>query len=394
MKIAFFDCFSGISGDMCLGSLIDAGVELKALAKELRKIPITGYRLSLKKVRRASLAACKVDVIQKPEANARNPEVRKWKEIEEIVRRSALDDDIKQKGIRIFKRLFEAEAEVHGETFHKVHLHELGAVDCIVDIFGTIIGLDMLGVEKVYSSPLNLGSGFVKTESGFLPVPGPATSRILKNVPVYSKIVSTELTTPTGAAIIRELSDGFGDMPHIKIEKIGAGAGDIDFEDWPNILRILIGNAFKAPSGQESGFSDDAITVIETNIDDMNPQIFEYVVEKLFGAGALDAYLTQIIMKKGRPAVKLTVLCLKERKEDLMRIIFEETSTIGLRFYETLRKTLPREIETMDTEFGKLRVKHSRYGDKILKKTPEYEDCKRIAKRAKIPLIEIMKKIK
>jgi pyridinium-3,5-bisthiocarboxylic acid mononucleotide nickel chelatase len=403
LKIAYFDCFSGISGDMCLGSLVDAGVSLKKLEKELKKIPVTGYRLSLKKVDRAHIAACNVDVIQKSEAKNRDAHLTKWKEIKEIMHRSSLSEDIQQKGLKIFRRLFEAEAAVHGKTFHTVHLHELGALDCIIDILGTVIGLDILGVEKVYSSPINLGSGSVKTVSGILPVPAPATSEILKKVPVYSKIISTELTTPTGAAIIKELSSGFGDIPCMDIERIGIGAGDRDFTEWPNVLRVFIGSSFSLPSHKEQTGLDlrvpevlphESVHVIETNIDDMNPQIFEYVIEKLFKAGALDAYLTQIIMKKGRPALKLTVLCREDRKEDLIKIIFEETSTIGLRFYETKRKTLRREIKTIDTEFGKVRVKYSRYNRDGLKATPEYEDCKKIAKRLKIPLMEVMKKIK
>jgi len=396
LKITYFDCFSGISGDMCLGSLINAGVPIKALRQELAKIPITGYRLSLKKVKRAGIAAYKIDVARQPRVESRNLKFKKWRDIERIIHRSSLSDDIKQSGLKIFKRLFEAEAEVHGESFDNVHLHELGGVDCIIDIFGTVISLDMLGIEMVYSSPINTGSGFIKTDSGILPVPAPATSRILRNVPVYSKAVKSELTTPTGAAIIRELAGGFGGIPYMNIEKIGIGAGNRDFGNWPNVLRVFIGSSFSSPFGKggTAGFSDEIITVIETDIDDMNPQIFEYVMERLFKAGALDTYLTPIIMKKGRPALKLTVLCHRERKEDFIKVIFEETSTIGLRFYETERKTLRREIKTMDTELGKVRIKYSRYDDKILKATPEYEDCRKIAKRLKMPLIEVMKKIK
>jgi hypothetical protein len=395
LKIAYFDCFSGISGDMCLGSLVDAGVSIKALGKELKKIPVAGYRLSLKKVKRADLAASNVDVIQHSKPESRNSNLTKWEDIEKTIHKSSLSVDIKQKGLKIFKRLFDAEAEVHGETFHTVHLHELGAVDCIIDIFGTLIGLDVLGVEKVYSSPINLGSGTVKTDEGILPVPTPATAEILKNIPVYSKVISTELTTPTGAAIIGELSAGYGDIPCMDIEKIGVGAGDRDFKNWPNVLRILIGRTFPSCFGRggTERVSHDTVTVIETNIDDMNPQLFEYAIERLFKAGALDAYLTQIIMKKGRPALKLTVLCREDRIGDLTKIFFEETSTIGLRFYETKRKTLQREIKTIDTEFGKVKIKCSRYDDEIFKMTPEYEDCKKIAKRFKIPLIKVMTKI-
>ncbi|MEW6674678.1 MAG: nickel pincer cofactor biosynthesis protein LarC [Nitrospirota bacterium] len=393
MKIAYFDCFSGISGDMCLGALVDAGVSIKKLENELRKIPIKGYKLRTKKVKRAGFRATKADVIQR--AKSKEQRAKRWKDVEKIIRTSLLSNDIKQKGLKIFRRLFEAEAKVHNETFNNVHLHELGGVDCIVDIFGTIIGLGILGVEKVYSSPINIGSGSVEAEHGVLPVPASATAEILKGVPVYSTDPEFnsglfELTTPTGAAILKELSSGFGDIPFMNIEKIGIGAGSRDFKKRPNVLRLFIGGQWPATTDQK----DEKVIVIETNIDDMNPQIYEYVMEKLFKAGVLDIYLTQVITKKGRPGIKLTVLCNEAKSEELIRIILEETTTIGVRFYEVKRRILQREIKTIDTEFGKVKVKFSRLGDKILKMTPEYEDCKKIAKRLNMPLLEVMEKIK
>lgn len=404
MKIAYFDCFSGISGDMCLGALVNAGVSITELEKELKKIPIRGYRLNAKKVNRSHFVAAKVDVQTKGSGVRGKEPFKKWNDIEKIIMTSSLSLDIKQRGLNIFKRLFQAEARVHGETFKKVHLHDLGAVDCIVDVFGTIIGLNMLGVEKVYSSPVNLGKGFVKTETGILPVPAPATAEILKKVPVYSKAIPFELTTPTGAVIIKELSSAFGEIPYMNIEKIGIGAGDKDFKDWPNVLRLFVGNTLpphpplgkggqKGCKGRLRDYSDGTVIVIETNIDDMNPQIFEYVMERLYKAGALDVYLTRVIMKKGRPGEKLTVLCNDKHKDDLIKIVLKETSTIGLRFYETKRKILQREIKTIDTELGKIRVKISKFGDEVLKSTPEYEDCKRIAKKLNMPLIEVMKRV-
>ena len=394
MKIAYFNCFSGISGDMCLGTIVDAGVSIKELEKQLKKIPIRGYRLIVKKVKRAQFVSTKVNVVQ--EAKSKEQRVKTWKDIEKIIRNSLLSQEIKRNGLKVFKRLFEAEAKVHREAFDKVHLHELGAIDCIVDVFGTIIGLNILGVEKVFSSPINLGSGFVKTETGILPVPAPATAEILKQIPVYSKDISFELTTPTGAAIIKELSSGFGSMPVMDIEKIGVGAGSMDFKDRPNILRLFIGNPLSSSfsKGGGRGFLDEKVFVIETCIDDMNPQIYEYVMERLFKAGALDVYLTHILMKKGRPGIKLTAICNENLKEDLIKIVLKETSTIGLRFYETKRKVLQREIKMIDTEFGKVRVKVSKLGDEILKIIPEYEDCKKIAKKLNMPLIEVMRKIK
>jgi pyridinium-3,5-bisthiocarboxylic acid mononucleotide nickel chelatase len=394
MKIAYFDCFSGISGDMCLGAIVDTGVSLKAIEKELGKIPVKGYRLESKRVKRSSLSATKVKVIQKPGAGSRAKQSRRWKEIEEIVRKSSLTPEIKEKGLNIFRSLFEAESKVHGETFANVHLHELGAVDCIVDIFGTLIGLKLLGVEKVYAAPVNLGQGFVVTSHGTLPVPAPATAELLKKVPVYSSSVREELTTPTGAALLKGLSSGFGSIPPMEMEKTGMGAGSKNLRDIPNVLRIIIGNDPSAAKQLGSPYPDDTVTVIETNIDDMNPQIFEYVMERLFRAGSLDVFLTQIIMKKGRPGVKLSVICHKERMHKLINIIFTETSTIGMRFYEAGRKTLRRDIETMETELGRVRMKTSKLGNAVLKKTPEYQDCKKIAEKLKLPLREVLRKFR
>ncbi|MDI6889523.1 MAG: nickel pincer cofactor biosynthesis protein LarC [Thermodesulfovibrionales bacterium] len=388
MKIAYFDCFSGISGDMCLGAIVDAGVSLQKLKKELKKIPIGGYGIRAKKVKRAGFSATKVNVIKQSTVRSQKLEVRRWKNIEKIIRNSSLSQEIKQKGLHIFKRIFEAEARVHGEAFDNVHLHELGDIDCLIDIFGTIIGLDMLGAEKVYSSPVNLGSGSVKTEHGILPVPAPATAEILRGAPIYSTDISFELTTPTGAALLKELSSGFVSIPSMTIQEVGSGAGSKDFKDRPNVLRLFVGDQLS--KGLQDG---EKATVIETNIDDMNPQVYEYVMEKLFKTGALDVFLTQVLMKKGRPGIKLTVLCKEADRERLIRIIMKETTTIGLRIYEVKRAVLQREIKLVDTEFGKVRVKFSRLGDEILKAIPEYEDCKRIAKRLKIPLVEIMKRI-
>jgi len=386
VKIAYFDCFSGISGDMCLGALVGAGVSIKTLEKALKKIPIEGYRLTSRTVQRNHVASRKVDVVIAAGSKDKGP--KRWKDIEKLIRKSSLSEEIKRKGHGVFKRLFEAEAKVHGESFDTVHLHELGAVDTIVDIFGTIIGLTYLGIDRIYVSPVNLGSGYIELENNVLPVPAPATAEILKNVPVYSGNIPHELTTPTGAAIIKELSSGFGDIPAMKIEKIGVGAGRKDFEVSPNVLRLFVGE--KMGSSEKKA---EQVTVIEANIDDMNPQVYEYVMEKLFNAGALDVFLTQVIMKKGRPGVKLTVMGNEERREDLIGIMLQETSTTGIRFTEMKRSVLQREMKIIDTDFGKMRIKLSHKSDGTVKITPEYEDCKRIAKQLGIPLIDIMKKI-
>ena len=411
--IAYFDCSSGISGDMVLGALIDAGLPYQKLRKALLCLPIRGYKLDIKSVKREGFLATKVDVVQSSKLKVQSS--KKWRDIERIIKNSSLPKDIKQKGLHIFKRLFEVEAKVHGERFDRVHLHELGAVDCIIDIFGALIGIDILGIKEVYSSPVNLGRGTIKTEHGTLPVPAPATAELLRDIPVYSSDVSfvtsgdppgRELTTPTGAAIISALSDRFGSMPDMSISKIGVGAGNKNFKKHPNVLRVFVGqktqntehrtqNTDNPPLSPLNLRGDErGVTVIETNIDDMNPQVYEYVIERLFKLGALDVFLTQIIMKKGRPGIKLTVLCEKNKKEKLIKAILEETTTIGLRFYETGRRTLSRAIEPVDTKFGKIRIKVARFGKEILKVTPEYEDCKKIAKKFNIPLLEVIKELR
>ncbi|MBI4653771.1 MAG: nickel pincer cofactor biosynthesis protein LarC [Nitrospirae bacterium] len=425
MRLAYFDCSSGISGDMILGALIDAGLSPQKLEKKLSCLLIRGYKLNIKSVKRAGFKATKFN-IKIQDARYKMQDARKWKDIEKIIKASTLSNNIKQKGLSIFKRLFEAEAKVHGEKFDRVHLHELGAVDCIIDIFGALIGFDILGINKIYSSPLNLGSGTVKTEHGTLPVPAPATIELLKGFPVYSSDVSfvtsgyppgRELTTPTGAVIISSLAQGLGTMPEMEVLKIGIGAGSKDFKNQPNVLRVFIGQKTENPpprhsrengnpekdkldspikSGndkKEGGFSDEKITVIETNIDDMNPQAYEHVMERLFEAGALDVFLTQIIMKKGRPGILLSVLCSRHKRDDLIKIILRETTSIGLRFYETERKILERELKAIETEFGKVNVKISKLGGDFIKVTPEYEDCKKLAKRLNIPIIDVMKKL-
>ncbi len=384
--IAYFDCFSGISGDMILGALVDAGVPVEKLVKELSRLPVKGYDLNAGKVKRSSLRATKVDVLikQDKEPARQDNGCRRFRDIKKIIESSSLSEPIRQKGLSIFRRLFEAEAGVHGSRYDRVHLHELGAVDCIVDIFGALIGLDILGIDTVYCSPLNLGSGAVKTDHGLLPVPAPAVVELLKDKPVYSSDVSFELTTPTGAVLVSSLARSFGRIPDMHISKTGTGAGSKDFRERPNVLRIFIGRHVDRGN-------NESISVIETNIDDMNPQVYEYVMERLFKAGALDVFLTQIIMKKGRPGIKLTVLCSEDRKEDLTGIILGETTSIGLRFYGVKRKTMQREIKSVKTKFGAVNVKISGPGTQKRRISVEYEDCKRIAEKLEIPLLEVMK---
>jgi len=371
---------------MCLGALVDAGAPLGEIEKILKKLPIKGYRLSEEKVMRSHFSATKIDIILSPASrhhSRRRTKGRRWKDIDTIIAASSLPDQLKRKGYAIFQGLFQAEAKVHGEAFHNVHLHELGAVDCLVDVFGTLIGLELLGVEEVYSSPVNLGGGSVRTDHGIMPVPAPATAEILRNVPVYSSGDPFEMTTPTGAVIVKSLSKRFGEIPVFVPEKIGAGAGSRDMKDRPNILRIFIGSR-RLPA------EDESISVIETNIDDMNPQIYGYVIEELFKKGALDVFMTHVLMKKMRPGVKLSVLCDREKRDDMIALILRETTSIGVRYYEARRVTMERRFKEVDTKYGKVRVKIAGFGDSIRKVVPEYEECRELAKKSGEPLLNIM----
>jgi uncharacterized protein (TIGR00299 family) protein len=385
VKIAYFDCFSGISGDMCLGALVDAGVPLKEMEEGLKKLPVTGYRLREKKVDRARLAATKVDVVVSADGPRKRPSVR-WGDIERIISSSSLSEGVKKKGRIVFRKLFAAEARVHGGAVTRVHLHELGAVDCLVDVFGTLIGLELLGVGRVFSSPLNLGSGFVRTEHGLLPVPAPATAEILKGVPVYSSGAAHELTTPTGAALIRSLSEKFGDMPLFTPERAGIGAGSRETEGFPNVLRLYVGE-------MEKEASVERVTVMETNIDDMNPQIYGYLVDMLLSNGALDVFLTNVMMKKMRPGIKLSVLCTPDKRESLTDIILRETTSIGVRFHETSRVVMQREFRSVKTKYGTVNVKIAEKGG-IRKSMPEYEDCRKCAGQTGVPLIKVIEEAK
>jgi pyridinium-3,5-bisthiocarboxylic acid mononucleotide nickel chelatase len=386
LKIAWFDCFSGISGDMCLGALVDAGAPLEEIEKGLKKLKLKGYALRERKVVRAGITATKVDVVLGAVSKSQKAEVRKWREIQKIINESAIPEGIKKQGFAIFKALFAAEAKVHGKTLSTTHLHELGCVDCLVDVFGTLIGLSVLDVGKIYASPVNVGSGRTKTSHGIFPVPAPATAELLMGIPCYASGPSFELTTPTGAAILTTLSSGFGDMPSMVNETIGTGAGSKDVQEQPNLLRIMIGEAYeKIPRG--------TVTVIETNIDDMNPQVYAYVMERLFERGALDVFMTQVIMKKSRPGTLLTVLCNAEKKNGLIGIILKETSTLGVRFYEAGRVTIKRDIKQVQTIYGRVRVKQSMLGD-VLRIMPEYEDCRRIARENKVSLLQVLETAK
>jgi uncharacterized protein (TIGR00299 family) protein len=383
MTFAYFDCFSGISGDMTLGALVDAGVSIDALRAELAKLNISGYSLSSEKVKRAGFSATKVHVI----LDDREQPARHLSDIRKIIEASTLASSIKQKSVLIFERLARAEAVVHGTTPEQVHFLEVGAVDAIVDIVGSVIGFEMLGITTTTASPVNLGSGTIRTAHGILPVPAPATAELLKGIPSYGSSVAFELTTPTGAVILSSLASSFGPMPQMRVARVAYGAGGKDLDGRPNVLRLMLGEP-------AADYDEDTSIVIETNIDDMNPQVYDYLIEKLMEQGAQDAYLTPIIMKKGRPAILLSVLTDRSKTDVMLDTIFRETTSIGVRIQEVGRKKLTRKITEVTTHYGTIRVKISRHGDTIYTVTPEYEDCKRIAEEQQVPLQQVMEEAK
>lgn len=377
MRIAYFDCFSGISGDMALGALLDAGLKLEPLLEELSKLPLKDYRLEVRKVDKGGILATQV-VVHSYEKGV----VRYWSNIEALIKESALHLSVKKRSLEIFQRLAQVEAKIHGKTVEQIHFHEIGAVDSIVDIVGVAAGIHLLGIEKVVSSALPTGKGVIRTEHGILPLPAPATLEILQGVPVYGRDVEAELTTPTGAAIITTIADSFEEIPPMQIEKIGYGAGYHDLEI-PNLLRIIIGQELLTSAGE------DLTALLSTNIDDLNPEIFDYLIEKLLKAGALDVWLTPIQMKKNRPAITLKVLSPPQKIEQLSQIIFTETTTLGIRVQQVKRKKLKRKVFEVTTLYGNIKVKVAYLGEKVVNISPEYEDCAHAAKESGVPIKDI-----
>jgi len=382
-KVAYFDCFSGCSGDMVLGALIDAGLPLGMLKKGLSTLAVQGYQLSTKKVKRSTITATKFTVtVNETEAQ---PE-RALKDILRLIKASKLPEKVKNTASAIFQRLGEAESRIHGVPLEEVSFHEIGAVDSIIDIVGVAFGLDALQIERFYSSPLPLGSGSVSTAHGILPVPAPATLRLIamSNAPIVDSPKQSqpqgELVTPTGAAIVTTLAN-FG-RPGMTVEKVGYGAGTKDFEAWPNVMRIWIGEEIE-PVGSEN------LILLETNIDDMSPEIYGYLMERLFTMQAVDVWFTPVQMKKNRPAVMLSVLVPRHAEFDLTQTIMRETSTLGVRVSPAFRHIAEREIIEFDSTIGHTKAKVKRFMGNILSIHPEYEECRRIALERNIPLQEV-----
>jgi len=381
MKLAFFDCFSGISGDMTLGALVDAGLAVDHLRSALQSLDVPGWQLSAEKVWKNGVAATQVKVTTEDQSKHRSLST-----VLGILQKSHLSPSVRHRATAVFTKLGEAEATVHDVPLEKIHFHEVGAVDAIVDIVGACIGFEALGIEAFVCSALNVGGGTAKMAHGILPVPAPATARLLLGKPTYSNGVQKELVTPTGAAIVATLCDHFGPQPPITVSAIGYGAGTTDLEGQPNVLRVMIGDSTEKTV---AGF-DEEISVIEANLDDMNPQIYGYFSERALTAGALDVYTTPVQMKKNRPGTLLTVLCKPQDISAMISLVFAETTTFGVRSYRAQRRVLPREHVSVSTTFGDVRIKLSRVNGRILHIAPEYEDCRRLAEQHNVPLQRVI----
>jgi len=380
MKLAYFDCPSGASGDMILGALVDAGVALESLKAALAKLPLGGYRLTAREVKKGDFRATKVDVEVDATAHLRH---RNLAEILTLLGGSGLAPRVRADAQRIFTRLAEAEARVHGTSVEEVHFHDVGAVDAIVDVTGAVAGLHLLGVEAVHVSALPLGGGMVEGPHGKIPVPAPGTAELLKGFPVYDTGVKAELVTPTGAAILTTLAASAGAMPRMTVERVGYGAGSRELAI-PNLLRCFVGEATADADGRE------VVVQLETTIDDMSPQLYEPLMERLLEAGALDVFLTPVIMKRSRPGIVLTVLTVPSRVGELSTILFKESTTIGVRWTDYQRACLERELVTLPTAYGPVQFKLSRLQGRLVTVTPEFSEVTRIAKEKGLPAREVL----
>ena len=383
MKIAYFDCFSGISGDMTVGALLDAGFKIETLEKELKKLSLSGYQLEANKVLKKGISATQFKVKIKEEGVE-----RRFRDILDILEKSKLNEEVKRETKKIFFNIAQAESKIHQKDIDKIHFHEIGGLDSIIDITSAVIGVKTLGIEEIYSSALPVGKGFVKCAHGLIPVPAPATLELLKNIPIYSGGIESEMITPTGAAIISTLAKNFGERPLMKIERIGYGAGEKEFAI-PNLLRVSIGEKVLNDGNLKDGYVNDEAVLIETNIDDMNPEFYDYIMDQLFSQGALDVFLTPIQMKKNRPAHMLSVIVYEQNLKEILDVLFSESTTLGVRIGEIKRLRLAQQNFITETKYGKIRVKVGIFKGEIKNIAPEYEDCKKMAKQHQVPLKEV-----
>ena len=381
MTVAYFDCFSGISGDMTLGALVDLGVPLDWLKAQLVQLPLSGFDLASSQVMRNGIQAVQVDVVCEETHHHRD-----YGHIKNLLTQSPLPDGVKADSLAVFERIARAEAKIHGCELDRVHFHEVGGIDAIVDIVGTCLAKAYLGIDTIMASRLPLGQGFVHCAHGTLPVPAPAVLEILKGIPVYSGNQQKELVTPTGAAILAALAKGFVPMPSMEIEKIGYGAGTHELVDQPNALRVVLGALTEEDGVQSLPGHTEMLVVVETNIDDMNPEIYGYLMERLLEDGALDVYWIPIQMKKNRPAVMVQVLCSPDKQGAVMTRLLAETTSLGIRHYRVHRTCLPREVLTVQTPFGAMTAKKVTQMDGTDRIVPEFESCRKIALEQSVPL--------
>jgi len=389
-RILYFDCFNGASGDMVLGALLDAGLPIEDLRRALGSLAIDGASVSAGKVLRAGVSATKFKVEEhNGDAHAHTHDHghhhhphRSLADINQLIERSALSAAAQGRAKNLFQRLGEAEAAIHQVPIDKIHLHEVGALDSIIDIVGAVFAMEWFGADTIISSPLNVGGGMVNSAHGNFPVPAPATVKLLNGVPVYSSGVQSELVTPTGALLISSYATAYGPVPPMTIEKAGYGAGDRDLPNTPNVLRVLLGERAEEPGTEQ-------IVVLNSEIDDMNPQLFGLVMDRLYAAGALEVYFASVQMKKNRPGTLLTIIAKPEQRQELSAIVFKETTTIGVRYHEMTRERLEREIVEVATPFGVVRFKIARLGGAIMNASPEFEDCLRLASNQQVPVKDV-----
>ena len=385
MRVAYFGCFAGVAGDMIVGALLDAGLDLPDLERELAKLGVGGYRVTAHKTERNGISGTKFEVVTEDDKTSRSAA-----EIVKVVEESSLDEDVKRTSVEILMALANAEARIHNASIEQIHLHEVGGIDAIVDVVSSVAGLKLLGVEDVRSSSVHVGTGFIECAHGTLPVPAPATLALLEGVPVFSRGIDSELATPTGAAIIRTLvgptpGGGFGPMPAMRVEATGYGAGSRDLP-LPNLVRVTVGQA-------EAADITDEVTLVETNIDDMSPEVVGYVCELLLSQGALDVYTTPVFMKKNRPGILLSVLARPADEDAVVATLFEETTTLGVRVGRVRRRKLAREIVDVETRFGPATVKVGKHGGRVVSVAPEYERAKAIAVEQGVPLKDVYEEI-
>jgi len=378
MKTLYFDCFAGASGDMILGALVAAGVDKAKLLEQLSLLKVDGFAVDFVTVEKSGLSALHARV-----QTAHEHKHRHLSHIKTIIQDSQLSDSVKQLAIAIFTKLAEAEARVHNEPVEHVHFHEVGALDAIVDVVGAAICFDLLEIDHFVCSPIHVGSGTVEMAHGRFPVPPPAVTELLKGVPFYSTDLKGELLTPTGAAIITTVCNEYGPIPQMRVEQTGYGAGTREYEKFPNVLRVMIGEI------DSSGATDEKLWMIETNLDDVSSQILGYVMERAFELGARDCYFTAVQMKKNRPGVLLSILTEENRKSELMDLVFTETTTLGIRTYEVTRRALDREMVKVETPYGLIDVKVAKLNGRVVNEMPEFEQCRVAAQKAGVALKEV-----